>query len=448
MTITTDSKNTLDLYDSTVRLNDYQLLERVQRHHSPLKSMRGCSMFVPQPNHNNVYVESSNIKGTSFKGLNRCRSRLCPVCNKIDVAIQQGLIMMKHYEFKKRGYVGFFITLTQPRESDLEVANSQIGRHLTMWKKRITRYYSKKNGYSVPLDVKNLIASKDITFNLSNLRQAYHLHYHNLLYVPREFFGMSEDEMKLINGQNKPYLGFELSKGVKSKIESFKAQIKRIWVETTGHKSIEKAQDIQLANDDEITTYIKKVESASSLTWELISKRKQHTHKKETITWIELLGKVATEKCSKAISVYRKTIEVMRGKKWLSIGKGVKDLEVSEEIEELITDKLTKENEEISKNEKTKSFRLSTALFKMIQKFRLRGVLCSMLDRSWNEDLRHQINQFKILTTKSIEITELYTTTPREMIMLKPYFLCWVQSLFEKDLINDETYDSVRRQLY
>ena len=37
MTITTDSKTTLDLYDSTVRLNDYQLLERV--HSFPMWSL-------------------------------------------------------------------------------------------------------------------------------------------------------------------------------------------------------------------------------------------------------------------------------------------------------------------------------------------------------------------------------------------------------------------------
>jgi len=441
MTIDNERLKELDLTDSTSH-NNYSLLNKVQHRYSPLRRMREC-MTKPIPDsHNNIVLKTSDKRGTKFIGLERCKSRWCPVCNKIEVAVQQTLMTMRHLQMIKNGYIPFFITLTQPRNSDIETSNKNMGKYLNIWKRALEHKYSE-------LKAKYMVSSKDFTFDLIRPNAIYHLHYHNLLYIPKEMFETTKEKIHSLKALNSLSEASNNKSGVLSKIESFKAVCKQVWTRITGYKATEKGQNIQVAKNNDITTYIKKIESASNITYEVVSKAKTKTHNKDTITWVGLLEHIANKpNDKKAIAIYRHFLTAMKRKKLLNWGQGLKKLLIDEDIKEEVNNEILEKNEEMNKTERTKSFRISTALMRMIGKLRIQGTLCSMLDSSWNGDNIYSLNMFETLVSKANEHIENPTTIIKEMIELKIYILVMAQAWKEDGLINDKRYATIQQQLY
>lgn len=442
MTIDTEDNKVLDLTDSTTH-NDFSLLNKVQHRYSPSRRMRTCMVKPIPSNHNNITLSSSNMLGTKFIGLERCKSRWCPCCNKIEVAIQQGLMTMRHLQMIKNGYIPFFITLTQPRNSDIGKSNTDMGTFLKNWKRAIEHKY-KEFG----VKCKYMVSSKDFTFDLKRPTQIYHLHYHNLLYIPKEVFQTTQNKIHSLEGLNRLLNSDTLRDGVKSKVESFKASCKSIWTRITGYKAEEKGQDIQVAKNKDIMTYIKKIESANNITYEVVSKAKRKTHNKDTMTWIGLLEHIANTYDKRAIKVYREFLSAMKGKKLLNWGKGLKDLIIDEDIiEEVERDKEVREsNKEVK--EQTRTFNITTALMKIISSMRLQGSLCYMLDGYWNGENIYSNNMFEFMVSEANKLIETPTTTINEMIQLKPFVLIWLESMFQDNIINEDRYNQLKENIY
>lgn len=436
----TSQRHTQDIEFNRERVyNDWELLNRVQHRYSPHQRMRTCNMVPIPANHNNVEISSSNIRGTKFKGLVRCRSRWCPTCNKIDVAVQQGMLLSGYFQMVKNGFIPFFFTFTQPRCEDIEKANTDMGYFMGLWKKAMAYKYRGK------FDVKNMVISKDYTFNLDNPKQLYHLHLHNLLFVHKSMFETDQEKVTSLEALKAVNKTKKKKRGVLGRVQAFMSEMTRIWVEKTGYKASLKGQDVRVSEGEDIITYIKKVENSDKLVWELISKAKRQTHSTNTISWVGLLQRIANTHSKKAIAIYKSFLNKMKGKKNLSIGQGIKKLVIDDDVRLATHQKLSKQKE--ATNEKTKSYRISSALMKMIGLYRLQGALATMLDLSWDDKASYSMSMFEILVDECNKQILNPSTIPKEIQELKPFLLCLIEALQADNIIETNKALNIKEKL-
>ena len=71
-----------------------------------------------------------------------------------------------------------------------------------------------------------------------------------------------------------------------------------------------------------------------------------------------------------------------------------------------------------------------------------------MLDSSWNGENVYSNNMFEFLIDKSVVITETPTNMINEMLLIKPYVLMWLESLYRDTLINEDRYNELKAIIY
>ena len=150
----------------------------VQRAFSYSDSMRFCHITPIQKISPHVTSETCPITlnisehGIRFGGLASCDNPYCVFCaNKRSGArgerIQQGLSGSSG-----RGE-SYFLTFTIPRQDDLLLARNQLKKRWGKLQNKIQYHFRKKLGLKV-----SFAKSLDVTFNLSQHKKTYHLHYH------------------------------------------------------------------------------------------------------------------------------------------------------------------------------------------------------------------------------------------------------------------------------
>ena len=135
----------------------------------------------------------------------------------------------------------------------------------------------------------------------------------------------------------------------------------------------------------------------------------------------------------------------MKGKKNLSIGQGIKKLVIDDDVKLATHQKLQKQTD--TTNEKTKSYRISSALMKMIGLYRLQGSLATMLDLSWDDKAKYSMSMFEILVDECNKQILNPSTIPKEIQELKPFFLCLIEALQADNIIETNKALSIKEKL-
>mgnify|MGYP000565987227 CR=1 FL=1 len=157
---------------------------RVQRAYSHSDSMRFCHLTPIQ--NISVHVTSEtcpitlniNKHGIRFGGLASCDNPYCVFCaSKRSQARSQRITQGLNGSSCGRGEA-YFITFTIPRQDDITRARASLKRRWSKLQNKVQYHFRKKLGLTV-----SFAKSLDVTFNLSQHKKTYHLHYHIVMIV-------------------------------------------------------------------------------------------------------------------------------------------------------------------------------------------------------------------------------------------------------------------------
>ena len=397
-----DKKQTTQVQLNTDLLhNDYELLDLVQKKHSPSRAMRLCSVAPIQTGTNPASIRmNATAKKASFSGLVTCNNHLCSVCsNKRNKPNQERLAGMISKSLNTTDNDMailpdvYFITNTIPRSNDIVKAHKDLKQIFKRLVEELRR-----------LDIEfHYVRSFDYTFSLSSKRGRFFPHNHSIFFF-------------------KPT---ERYKHLKQKIPRI---IKRLWKRLSRNRGIEistEAQKIIKVDNKEdveqLSDYVAKTSKGSeNLSYEIISKRKK-ARTNDSFTFFEIMELIA-QGDKRFIGIYQEFITFHKGKRTIDWSRDIDHYFETLKIE----DPVDMEEEE---QEDSVSIGISKALYTMIVKSNVRGRSLRCLQGHFTGKFNRSRLILYHMADLSKHLERSYMKTDDQIDRLRDLFAVWLTEL-------------------